>query len=79
MCQGNICTCPAPRIMARMQDVTFCAHDEAETRIHWTNTARWVLVNNRGLYLEYDELHRAFGDMYAITGVTLNNFTMLGE
>jgi len=55
------------------QNVEIMAHDNAETRLivamnTTTGKQCWTIVNDRGLYLHYDNFVRAIGDLYAITG-----------
>ncbi len=73
MCKGNICNCPLPTVLVDMKRVEFLAHDEVSTRLFFEPLTqegpRWVILNDRGLYITYDALHRAWGDLYAITGI----------
>ena len=60
----------------RMKDVIFCAHDNLETSVEYDGF-RWFLHNKIGLFIEYDNLQRALGDLYAVTGIMADDFTIL--
>lgn len=56
------------------QNVEILAYDNAGTRLivamnTTTGKQCWTIVNDRDLYLHYDNFVRAIGDLYAITGI----------
>lgn len=66
--------------IASVRECQFIAHDEQETHIRRMGNEGWIIVNKLGLYLEYkDNLHRAMGDLYAITGITSDNWSITME
>lgn len=75
------CDCHGPNIrpsdlqtfMPETRHVEILAYDDAETRLmvmkDEAGKERWTITNKRGLYLHYDNIVRAIGDLYAMTGI----------
>lgn len=68
-------------VTEQMKKVTICAHDEAGTRIqHLGGASGYVVCNDRGLFIEHgNNLHRAMGDLYAVTGIEGEDYTIITE
>jgi hypothetical protein len=66
--------------MLPMKRVRFCTHDAKETSVYYCKSVgEWLLTNKIGLCLSYGNLQRALGDMYCITGINHNEWTILEE
>lgn len=69
-----------PPAMLKITNVMFCAHDDKETVVYFSDIqSKWVLGNNLGFCATYDVMQRALGDMYAITGIDQNNWTIIEQ